>query len=268
MNRLEKRMVDALNDLRENHYVIAVKAEFEAEGTRLEEALRLKEVVSKAGLDLTIKIGGCEAVRDIYEARVIGVTTLVAPMIESPYALTKYISAVNKAVSADEEMSYQINIETIGGFNNLDVMLELPEISYLEGIVVGRGDMACSIGLTRDDINSDMIFDITKQICLKAKQRQLKCTIGGGVSAETLPFIEKMPKRTIDRYETRKVIFNVPDEIGEKEAKGILKAVGFEMMWLKNKRDYYGMIFNEDQIRLQTLSNRYEASIEAAGGRF
>ncbi len=40
------------------------------------------------------------------------------------------------------------------------------------------------------------------------------------------------------------------------------------MMWLKNKRDYYGIIFNEDQIRLQTLSNRYEASIQVAGGKF
>ena len=57
MNTLEKKMVDTLKDLRENHHVVGIKAEFEAEGTRLEEALRLKEVVTKAGLDLTIKIG-------------------------------------------------------------------------------------------------------------------------------------------------------------------------------------------------------------------
>ena len=42
MNELERRMVEALQDLRENHHVNGVKAEFEAEGTRLEEALRLK----------------------------------------------------------------------------------------------------------------------------------------------------------------------------------------------------------------------------------
>ena len=66
MNNLEKRMVDVLKDLCENHCVGGIKAEFEAEGTRLEEALRLKEVVTKAGLDLTIKIGGCEALKDMY----------------------------------------------------------------------------------------------------------------------------------------------------------------------------------------------------------
>ena len=44
MNELERKMVEQLQDLRENHHVIGVKAEFEAEGTRLEEAIRLKEV--------------------------------------------------------------------------------------------------------------------------------------------------------------------------------------------------------------------------------
>ncbi|MBP5620999.1 MAG: hypothetical protein J6X44_03185, partial [Thermoguttaceae bacterium] len=69
MNSLELKMVDALKDMKENHHVIGIKAEFEAEGTRLEEALRLKEVITKAGLDLTIKIGGCEAIKDMYDAR-------------------------------------------------------------------------------------------------------------------------------------------------------------------------------------------------------
>ena len=41
MNILEQRMVDQLKDLRENHHVVSVKAEFEAEGTRLEESLML-----------------------------------------------------------------------------------------------------------------------------------------------------------------------------------------------------------------------------------
>ena len=48
MNDRERRMVEQLQDLRENHHVCGVKAEFEAEGTRLEEAMRLKEVVSAA----------------------------------------------------------------------------------------------------------------------------------------------------------------------------------------------------------------------------
>ena len=104
MNNLEKKMVDTLIDLKENHHVIGVKAEFEAEGTRLEEALRLKEVITRAGLDLTIKIGGCEAIKDMYDARTIGVNTIVAPMIETEYAMQKFVQAT-KFVFPDEERS-------------------------------------------------------------------------------------------------------------------------------------------------------------------
>ena len=101
MNMLELQMVDVLKDLCQNYGVVGVKAEFEAEGTRLEEAMRLKEIVSKAGLDLTIKIGGCEAIKDMREARLLGVSHIVAPMIETAYALEKYVNAASSVFASD-----------------------------------------------------------------------------------------------------------------------------------------------------------------------
>jgi hypothetical protein len=99
----------------EGPHVVGIKAEFEAEGTRLEEALRLKEVCMKAGLGLTIKIGGCEALRDMYECKVIGVERVVAPMVESAYALHKYLAATKLAFPPDDrdQIAFFINIETI-----------------------------------------------------------------------------------------------------------------------------------------------------------
>src|SRR5512143_3407663 len=140
-------MVDVLLDLKENHHVIGVKAEFEAEGTRMEEALRLKDVVSKAGLDLTIKIGGCEALLDMYNARVLGVRHLVAPMVETPYALKKYLNAVKLAFPPEErdQVSFLINVETVDSVRNFPRMLELPEIEGLDGIVLGRVDLTGSM---------------------------------------------------------------------------------------------------------------------------
>ena len=102
MNDLERKMVQQLQDLRDNHHVVGVKAEFEAEGTRIEEAMRLKDVVSSAGLGLTMKVGGGEALRDMYEARVIGVERVVGPMIESSYALHKFLGAAKLAFPASE----------------------------------------------------------------------------------------------------------------------------------------------------------------------
>jgi 4-hydroxy-2-oxoheptanedioate aldolase len=268
VNNLEKRMVDSLIDLKENHDVIGVKAEFEAEGTRLEEASRLKEVVSRAGLELTIKIGGCEAIKDMYEARVIGVSRIVAPMIETAYALKKFISATRLVFTKEEydSIDFLINIETITAYKNLDEILSVEEIKYLDGIVLGRVDMTQSMGLTREDINCNEIFEITRDVFTKAKNKSLECAIGGGVSAETIKFINNLPEGLTDRYETRKVIFKCPEALNKHPDEGILKAVGFELMWLKNKRNFYGMIHMEDQYRIQYLEARYEKLISEAGG--
>lgn len=270
MNALEQRMVDALKDLKENHYVVGVKAEFEAEGTRMEEALRLKEVVTKAGLDLTIKIGGCEAIRDMYDARSIGVTRIVAPMIETPYALKKYLAATHMVYPKDEwqNVDFLINVETITGYRNFSDMMTLPGIDQLKGIVLGRVDMTGSMGLTRDDINSDAVFEIARDLCVKSKQYGKECVIGGGVSAASIDFFKRLPEGTLDRYETRKVLFQLPGAIGKDSDKGILKAVGFELMWLKNKREFYKMIFEEDSQRIDMLQKRYDKLIEEAGGQY
>jgi len=267
VNELERKMVHQLQDLRENHHVIGVKAEFEAEGTRMEEAMRLKEVVSRAGLGLTMKVGGCEAVRDMYEARVIGVERVVGPMVESSWALHKFLGAAKLAFPATEreDVQFAANIETIVGVNNLDEMFSLPEIDELDGIVLGRVDMSGSLGLTREDINCPQILDIAKTVFTAAKAKDLECAVGGGVGKEALPFMRELGD-LLDRYETRKVIFDCPAGLSDGAEAGILKAVGFELMWLKNKRDFYGCIYEDDAARIQMLEARYDQLIEQAGG--
>ena len=267
MNELERKMVDQLQDLRENHHVIGVKAEFEAEGTRMEEAMRLKEVISSAGLGLTMKVGGGEALRDMYEARVIGVERVVGPMIESSYALHKFLAAANLAFPASErdDVQFAVNIETVTAVENLNAMLELPEIGELDGVVLGRVDMTGSLGLSRDDVNSEEILDIARRVFKAARTMGLECAMGGGVAKEALPFMRGLGD-LLDRYETRKVIFGCPAALDDDAEAGILKAVGFELMWLKNKRGFYGSIYEEDRARIEMLEARYARLIEKAGG--
>ena len=269
MNTLEKKMVEALQDLKENHHVVGVKAEFEAEGTRLEEALRLKEITTKAGLDLTIKIGGCGALKDMYDAKTIGVNTIVAPMIETAYAMKKYIQTAKLAFSQDErdEISFFINIETITGFNNIDEIFELQEAEYLEGIVLGRADMTGSMGISKENINSEKLFDIANTLAIKTLKYNKKMGIGGGVSAYSLPFFRNLPQNSLYKFETRKIIFDAQKALADKNAdKSISKAVEFELMWLKNKRDFYGIIHNEDFQRLLMLESNHKKQIEEASG--
>jgi len=271
MNLLERNMLETLKDLKAHHHVIGIKAEFEAEGTRMEEALRLKEVVTLAGLDLFIKIGGCEAIKDMFDARTIGVKGIVAPMIESEYAMSKYVKATHFVFPQEErkEMEFLINLETKTGMDHLQAIMEHPSFQEITGLVLGRVDMTGSMGLTREDINSEPIFDIANMLCQKIQPTGKKIVIGGGVSAHSLPFFKRLPTGALTKFETRKIIFDAQAAMQDPHAdKGILKAVGFELMWLKNKRDFYGMIYKEDEARITMLEARYKKLIEEAGGNY
>ena len=264
MNKLERQMVDLLTHLRDEHHVVGVKAEFEAEGTRLEEAMRLKEVSMQAGLHLTLKIGGCEAIRDMFEASNLGTANLVAPMVETAYALKKYLLAIQVGFPEDlrQDMNFLINLETITGCQNFDAMLALPEARALSGIVIGRVDLTGSLGLSREEINSDRIKQLALEAAAKAKAAGKIVVVGGGVSYHSLPFFRSFPEGHLDRYETRKVVFQCPGALRNHEA-AFLRAVEFELMWLKNKRSYYTQISREDETRLTMMEERYRKQIMA-----
>ena len=125
--------------------------------------------------------------------------------------------------------------------------------------------MTGSLGMSREDINRPEILDISRRVFQAARAKGLECAMGGGIAKEALPFMRQLGD-LIDRYETRKVIFACPQALDENAEAGILKAVGFELMWLKNKRDFYGGIFEEDRTRIEMLEARYAQSIEQAGG--
>ncbi|MBI3985229.1 MAG: citrate lyase beta subunit [Candidatus Levybacteria bacterium] len=258
MNTLENKMVKLLIDLRENHKVVELKAEFETEAVRMNELMRLKEVADRAGLGLVIKIGGAEAITDMFEAQHIGVTGLIAPMIESPYAMTKYLEAIKKHFPEDlkKEIHFGVNIETYQGFQNLKEILSVKLIRLIDTVTLGRVDMSGSLGLGRDDINCDQLYEIAQSMFTLAKKKGLRTTMGGGIAVEAIPFIKKLvSKKLLDRFETRKIVFNVPSNF-KKVERGIIKANMFELLWLQNKKNYYSAINIEDDNRIEMLRKR------------
>ncbi|MEG3435862.1 aldolase/citrate lyase family protein [Pannus brasiliensis CCIBt3594] len=263
MNRTEKRMLELLDELRERYHVIGVKAEFETEGTRLEEASRLREISREVGLDFTLKIGGCGAIKDLFEAIDLGVDRVVAPMVETAYALQKYLLAIDTVFARKSGVKFSVNLETITAFKNLDEMLSIPEITALDGIVIGRSDLAGSMGLSSKEVEGEIIGKLALEMAGKAKTAGLEVAIGGGISFLSLPFLKTFPVGQIDRFETRKVVFRAPEAL-ENPAVAFQKALEFEILWLKNKQHYYGAIDRQDEARLATLEERYRNSIEGA----
>lgn len=259
MNKVEKKMVQILERGKNLHGVISVKAEFEAEGTRTDELLRLVDVSRSAGLPLTLKIGGCEAIRDLLEAKQIGVRYIVAPMIETPYALTKYIKAVEMVYSEDEreDTDFLFNMETITAYEHREELVSTAK-GKLSGIVFGRVDFSGSMGLGREGIETPAITDKIIEIAKLTRSNNLDLVMGGAISSDALQNVKSVENTFLTRFETRKVVFQGNAVAAESIQDGLLNAVHFELLWLMNKRDYYANITKEDQARIEMLEARWK----------
>ena len=261
MNNRERQMLDILKRGRDQFGYVSVKAEFEAEGTRIDELMRLVELARRADLEVTVKIGGCEAIRDLLESRQIGVRYIVAPMVETPYALSKYVAAKN-TVYLEEERSdtdFLFNIETFTGFDNREALAKQAIVpNGVQGMVFGRVDYSGSLGMSRDSINDDRITDDILSVASLCKSTGLDLVVGGGVSKDSISCLKRIAEIHLTRFETRKIVFNGQAIKTPAIDAGLLNAVHFELFWLLNKQSYYATIAAEDNKRIDMLEKRWK----------
>jgi len=257
MNVLEYEMVEVLKRLRDDYGVFELKAEYENEGSRQEELMRLKDVANRVDLPIILKIGGVEAVTDMYNALSLGVGGIIAPMAETKFAVSKFVNAVETFIPEDnrEDIEFAVNIETITTYNNIDDILTLENINTLSGITIGRVDFTASMQADRSMADSKEMLGYCEEIFQKAKAKNLKCGLGGAVSANSAEFIKTLVSNNLlDKYETRKIVYH-KDSINSID-EGILAGVEFELLWLKSKRRYYHRIKLEDEKRIEMLEKR------------
>lgn len=257
MNILEHEMLEVLKQLKEKHGVFEIKAEYENEGSRETELMRLKDVTEKAELPIILKIGGVEAITDIYNALSIGVKGIIAPMAETAFAAGKFLDSIDTFVPEDnrKDIEFAINIETITAYNNFSDILNLKKINFLSSFTVGRVDFVSSLKKDRKFANSEKMFNYCVDIFKKAKDKGFKTALGGAISLDSTNFIKKLYEQDlIDKFETRKLVY------GKGSIKSIDEAINlgvkFELMWLKSKRRYYHRIRNEDEKRIEMLEKR------------
>lgn len=259
MNSREREMLEILKRGREEFGYVAAKAEFEAEGTRIEELLRLVELARRADLNLGLKIGGCEALHDLMQSKLIGADYIIAPMVETSYALKKFIDAKNRLYSEEErsDTKFLFNLETISAFNSLNEIVETAAVpGGADGVVFGRVDFSFSNGWTEHVCNSPEVTKYCIEAAEACKNSNLEFVVGGGVGMDAIPALQTISETHLSRFETRKIIFSSESLNLSRIHEGLKEAVRFETLWLMNKRDYYGAIQSEDAKRITMLELR------------
>ena len=171
--------------------VIGIKQSFEDEGVIIDDVLKIKRLCDSLKLDLNVKIGGCEAISDINNCVSFGASGIVAPMIESEFALEKYIESIISKTNDEirSKTEFYINIESKTAFSNLNEILSSPSSKLLTGIVVGRSDLTKSLGLGKQDFQSKEICEIIEKIFSEAKSYEFKTIMGGNIGYSSLKFI-------------------------------------------------------------------------------
>jgi len=255
----QKELLKELKELKSKYNVVGIKSSFEDEGVQFNELIRLKQLCNLSNIVLNIKIGGCEAISDINNSLLIDSDGIVAPMIESPFALEKFITSVNNNIPPQlrKKINFFINVESRTAYDNISEILNSDYCKYLTGIVVGRSDLTKSFGLTKENVNDDEIYNIVKEIFTEAKHYKLMTIMGGNISVKSKDFVKSLyDKKLLDKIETRNIIFKLNKNNTQNLEDAVKKALSFESLWLRTKSSYYMNIGNSYLNRASLLDDR------------
>lgn len=198
----------------------SLKGEFEAEGLSREELAVEVAWAARRSVDYLCKIGGCEATSDLLFLERLGVTSVVAPMIESAFAMSKYMDAL----PGDHFHHVGVTIETADAVARIEAILNAGR--RLTNVTLGRSDLTASFG--GSGVDGDETMAMVRSVAKAARARGLEVTMGGGVNARTRDLLRGDAELAslLACVETRKVVIPVPAFLED----GVLeRAIGIEL---------------------------------------
>ena len=233
-----------------------IKISYEDEGALLNEMITMRYLTAFVGVNLSIKIGGCEAKRDIVDCLNLNTDTIVAPMVESAFALKKFANSL-KVYNYNGEKGF--NLETIQAYKSLEEISN--EFNLVDFVTLGRVDFVSSLNKDRNFVNSEEMLEIASNIFEKAREKNIKCYLGGAISIESKDFIGKLiDKKLLDKFETRYIIFDTSKINFENFNDLLYWANVFEVEWLKLISNRYNLLFNKDTNRIKMIEERINAN--------
>jgi hypothetical protein len=183
---------------------VSLKGEFEAEGLARDEVAVEALYAARHNIDYLVKIGGCEAKSDIAYLQRFGITSVVAPMIESAFAMEKYMGMLPSGAFSH----VGVTIETINAVRRIDDILDAG--TALTNVTIGRSDLNASY--RGAGVNTAETIAMVKTVARAGRKRDLEVTMGGGVNSVTRDLLRTDAELAdlLDCVETRKVIMSIP----------------------------------------------------------
>ena len=193
-----------LLELQRDFGLTALKTGTEVEDMSFSEIAVLRRLSSDI-VPLYVKTGGPEARNDIRELIRIGVDGIIAPMIESAYALKKFFSTLKEILDETTLIRLEtgINLETKTAFENLESIVSTQEFLQLSQITAARSDLSGSMGLEPDDAQ---VFDICSVFTAVARRHGLRTSVGGGIHPSIVDKIVEIINP--DTVNTRHMVMN------------------------------------------------------------
>lgn len=249
----ENKIINQIKILKKNFGLIGIKAEFEAEGSSFEDVSNLRSVTNKCNTKLFVKIGGVEAINDIYKCIEIGVDGIIAPMVESKFAAFKFIDFFKKK-KLKNLPHLSINIETKTGYSHLDEILKICS-GTIDNITIGRSDLSKSFFNRNIYPDSKHIQKIITDIANKSSKYKITTTVGGSLTLNTIREYSKNKKliQSIKKLETRKIILPTKNFLRKNAIKDALE---FEKLYILYKNEIVNFKLKSENDRLSTLNTR------------
>ena len=227
-----KILQEKLQELKNKYGLIGLKADLESVGASYDDVDMLSLIAKELSLEMTVKIGGVGAGNDLNFLSKKNVDNIVAPMVESVYAVEKFVDTAK--IFGHKNTKLYINIETVEAIKNFDKIVNSKSMEYIYGIVFGRSDLALSLGLKKTNVDSDLILKTVLSFGKKAYQKRKDIIVGGTLRPESINFIKTLNKEFALKCETKYLIFNA-EKVNDNS---IVKALSAEDYWRKQKTQF------------------------------
>ena len=246
------RLRNQLSALKKSSQVVALKTGTEIEDMNFEEISAIREI-SLGLVPMVVKIGGAEARNDMRNCLHLKINMILAPMIETVYALSNFIKSATEIQkeSSRHKMQLAINLESITAYENLSSMIESTAFQNLTQITIGRGDLSNSMHLGVDD---EEVMKTTASAVQKISNQGLITSVGGGLNISSVEnLINSIPAT---RFNTRHMVLENNTDFKANPQKCLYNALRFEKQLYRELTNAFPAKQASYKQRIRTIESR------------